>query len=448
MIFKSHVNHVLPPAPIKFAHSTDPSLSKSLADIAASCSPELAHNYSFFVNPLLYSGHLQTAYTGLNSFEDRDHVHYRRRIITIPKDASYTVNGDSLRYDKFDGTSTFAIDYVSSKDPLSQSDTIPPTQTNATLPLRTHYATDSFEDTIMRDDSRPLVVSLHGLSGGLYELYIRAHAMEASNANLDFVVLNARGCAGHVISLAQLFNGLWTNDLRFLINEHYLKKWPQKRIYLTGFLLGGCILANYLGQEGSSVPPTIKAATIFGAPWDFPQASKILHTSFFGHRIYLPAMCKSLLQLVDQHASSLEENPVIAEFKQNPTDQTLSRLVDFDDALTSRLFGFNNAAEYYMYALPVQRLHKVRVPTLIISSQDDPIAGHTPNAQVSCNPYTLLVTTTVGGHLGWFRALGSRWYPQPVARLLKELDHNWKVDHASVDIPRDLTNWKHDRIVV
>ena len=50
----------------------------------------------------------------------------------------------------------------------------------------------------------------------------------------DAMVINSRGCANHTITSPQLYNGLWTNDVRYVINEIVSKGGP-KRVFLMGF---------------------------------------------------------------------------------------------------------------------------------------------------------------------------------------------------------------------
>ena len=450
-MFKSYVSLLAPQAPLKLAGREGGLLT--LPEIILSSVPELNEGASFWTNPLLPSGHLQTAYTALNKFENVDKVHYKRHVLQM-KNLRYQVGEDFLNYDQWSGKSTFCIDYAvpeSMSDPDHEKYR-PESQTKE-LPPRTEYLNPETEFDLLSDDSKPPIICLHGLSGGSYELYIRAFVSRVTEYNFDALVLNARGCANHTITTPQLFNGLWTNDLRYLINEHISKKWPNKRIYLIGFSLGGAITANYLGQEFDQVYHNIKGAATVGTPWDFPDSLILLRESLLGHHIYSPAMCQNLLKLLNEHYEGhLKSDPAVEEFKKNPAAYSVNRLRDFDDAFTSRLFGFNGANDYYRLASPVQRLHKVRVPLIILSSKDDPITGYRtlPHDEVKQNPYTLLITTTVGGHLGWFTLTGKRWYADPMAKLMKQLDeHTWSKESVpQTDLPRDLSKvFKHDRLV-
>lgn len=450
--FQSKVKTTYAPLPVALKNSLD---TLSLDQLVAKTSPELVDGASFYINPLLSSGHSQTAYTAINRFDNVDQVYYMRRILTVESDTKlYEIEGEKMPYDRWNGKSTIALDYVVDKSKCvgDQNANRPLSQIRPLLP-RTEYIDVSDEQALF-DNDKPLVIALHGLAGGSYESYLRAFLLEITgpNYNFDGMVLNARGCAHHTITSPQLFCGLWTNDLRYLINEHISKKWPKKQIFLIGFSLGGAILANYLGQEGDTVYKNIKGAAAMGCPWDFPQSSTALVDTYLGHKVYSPAMCKNLLRLLDKHYdSALHVEEIIADYKADPKKFRLKTLRDFDEAFTSKLFGFNCAEEYYRHASPSQRLLNVRAPFFIFNSKDDPIVGSKslPHTEVKMNPYVYMIETTVGGHLGWFDLKQKRWYPKPLSRVFAAMAEREiiPVDRQFLHRASD-GNWKHDRIVM
>lgn len=448
--FKSRVSVVKPRIPVTY---TKAKTTKTLEEIIADVAPEFAQDSFFYVNPLLSSGHSQTAYTALNKFENVDQVHYKRRIYPVESDKLfYEVKGDKMPYDRWEGKSTFAVDYVVNPEASdAKHEQFRPPSQKFNLPPRTEFMNPDHEQALL-DNDKPLVVALHGLAGGSFESYLRAFMIKVTGEfGFDGLVLNARGCANHTITSPQLFCALWTNDLRYLVNEHIRKKWPNKKIFLVGFSLGGSIISNYLGQEGSEVYKNIKGAAIMGSPWDFPQASSALVDNFLGSKIYSPKMCQNLLKLLDQHYDdSLHLHEVISQYKKLPESFQLQNLRDFDNAFTSQLFGFNSAQEYYRHASPDQRLLNVRVPMLIVNSADDPIVGGktVPVSEVVLNPYTHMVVTSIGGHLGWFDLRNNRWYAEPLAKVFAEWS-TWDVDHLPEESLPKATHgsWKHDRIV-
>lgn len=438
--------------PKKTSKGTDNELPNSIPEMIQTAIPEFSSKYSFFVNPLLSSGHTQTAYTALNKFENQHEVHYEREIITIENKPYTLPNGDQLYYDQWKGESTIALDYavdLSLGPDLNHEQYKPESQTRP-LPPRTEYKNPN--EDLISDDEKPLLIILHGLSGGSYEAYLRAviDKIIEPSFGFDAMVINSRGCANHTITSPQLYNGLWTNDVRYVINEIVSKRWPQKRVFLMGFSLGAAILANYLGQEGAHASPQIKGSVAIGCPWDFVDGSFQLRESVIGHYIYSPTMANNLLKLLNSHHILLA-NDLVKQYKEDPTRNEIKFLKQFDNEFTAKMFGLNSADEYYRKASPIQRLLNVRVPMVILSSLDDPVVGSRslPYSEVNLNPYVSLITTSVGGHLGWFAINGDRWYVEPVCKLLTVLNQYDADKESIVELPVDIseTSWKYDRLV-
>jgi len=44
-----------------------------------------------------------------------------------------------------------------------------------------------------------------------------------------------------------------------------------------------------------------------------------------------------------------------------------------------------------------------------------------PFEEIKMNPYMCLVTTEVGGHLGWFQFGQGRWFAKPASRFLRKM---------------------------
>lgn len=184
----------------------------SLADFTAPSVP------TFYANPLLWNGHLQTCYTSLNPADPYD-VYYARKHVINHNDGGH-----------------FAVDFVVDKfdDPACED-----------LPIRTKHMTAEEASGLGSDDEKPMLVGMHGLSGGSYEIYLRAVLAPLVTKESGFAacVVNARGCAMSKITTQQLFNARFTEDIREATK--YLKKiYPNRPLFIVGFSLGANILTN------------------------------------------------------------------------------------------------------------------------------------------------------------------------------------------------------------
>ena len=172
------------------------------------------------LNPLLFNGHLQTAMTVLKP--DGPVIHYKRKIFDA-EDPAYE--------------GTFAVDFVVKPFEDIEED----------LPPRTaHYKKDELEELEAGSlDSRPMLIALHGLSGGSYEIYLR-HVLAPliqEDGGWEACVVNSRGCAGHKITSSILYNARATWDMRQAV-KWLRQKFPNRPLFGIGFSLGANILTN------------------------------------------------------------------------------------------------------------------------------------------------------------------------------------------------------------
>lgn len=98
-------------------------------------------------------------------------------------------------------------------------------------------------------------------------------------------------------------------------------------------------------------------------------------------------------------------------------------LYEFDRAYQCPTWGYPTEEAYYRDASSSDSLLNVRIPLLAINAVDDPIASSLalPYAEASTNPYTVLCTTSLGGHLGWFEIGGGRWHGKPVRHICSSI---------------------------
>lgn len=343
----------------------------------------------YYGNPLLFNGHLQTAWT-VTKFGDPFTIHYARRHFVHPVDGGH-----------------FAVDFVVPAFPESESPD--------DLPVRTRHMAP--EDRAAHDkgteDTRPMLVALHGLSGGSHEVYLRAmlHGLLAGPGGDEWeaCVINARGCAMSSISSKQLFNARWTADLREVV-KFLRKTFPNRPLYAIGFSLGANILTNYLGEEGESCG--LVAAVVCSNPWQLDVSHKALMRSWVGKEVYSKVMAANMRRLFESHIDQLSlDERIDVEAVRNSV-----YLHEFDREITAKVFGYPTVGAYYRDASSTDKLLKVRVPMLVVHAKDDPIAVEeaVPYDEAKANPYVFMVVTEGGGHLSWFETGGGRWFAKPV----------------------------------
>ncbi|KAI1794276.1 Alpha/Beta hydrolase protein, partial [Ganoderma leucocontextum] len=246
----------------------------------------------------LNSGHLQTAYCVLGDFSK---VEYRKLIWTL------------------DG-GTIGLDFT------------PPAE----------------ERTLKHDT--PIVVVLHGLTGGSHESYVRSilapvcTPVEQGGLGYRGIVVNFRGCAGVPMTSSQLYSALHTEDIRVAV-MYIAKQYPCAPLIGVGFSLGANILTRYLAQEGSN--SRLVAGCALGCPWDLFASSDRLESRLL-HRL-------NLQNLVARHRDALAKFPdsMLWKMVEARLPKNDMSLMDFDDTTTrvaggsSPPFPFASARHYY-----------------------------------------------------------------------------------------------------
>jgi predicted alpha/beta-fold hydrolase len=169
------------------------------------------------LNPLLFNGHLQTMWTAVK--DEGPPIYYKRKIFDA-EDPAYE--------------GTFAVDFA--VEPFAETDD--------SLPPRTTYFEKEAFGAIASLDERPMLVLLHGLSGGSYEVYLR-HVLAPliGDGGWEACVVNSRGCALHNITSSVLFNARATWDVRQTV-KWLRTQFPNRPLFGIGFSLGANILTN------------------------------------------------------------------------------------------------------------------------------------------------------------------------------------------------------------
>lgn len=362
------------------------------------------------LNPLLFNGHLQTMYTARP--DPGPPIHYKRQIL----ESNHSV---------YPGT--FAVDFVVSKEIGEASTPEKPGE----LPPRTTNFTSSEWSSIASNDSKPMLVALHGLSGGSHEVYLRETLAPLTASGWAACVVNGRGCALSKITTPQLFNSRATWDVRqtiVLLRELF----PNRPLYGVGFSLGANILTNYVGEEGNAC--VLRAAVACSNPWNLEICNVELQRTWIGLEIYCKTMGGNLKKLYALHKDQILKNEGIDQKKV----EACKYLYEFDRHVQCPTWGYPTEGAYYRDAQSVDALCAIRIPFLGINAEDDPISSKAaiPFEEFKQNPYTVLCTTDWGGHLGSFQLGGGRWFATAAAAFLTKA-HD-EVDHeASVSERKD-----------
>ncbi|KAI4095530.1 MAG: hypothetical protein LQ339_007217 [Xanthoria mediterranea] len=130
-------------------------------------------------------------------------------------------------------------------------------------------------------------------------------------------------------------------------------------------------------------------------------------------------MGANLKNLFELHVKQMSRNPRINIDKV----RSITYLHEFDRELQCSTWGYPTEGAYYRDASSCDALLAVRIPLFAIHAEDDPVAVKeaVPYQEIQHNAFTVLCTTRLGGHLGWFESGAGRWFAKPAIQFLKEM---------------------------
>jgi len=336
----TYTHHPTPiPLTTKSGHST------TLSTLASSAIPPCR------LNPLLFNGHLQTMYTARK--DPGPPIHYKRRIF----ESNHSV---------YPGH--FAVDFVVSQEEGEKA-LLERNERVDELPERTTTFTSPEWDALPSTDTKPLLIALHGLTGGSHEVYLREPLAPLTACGWTACVVNGRGCALSKITTPQMFNSRATWDVRQTVLT-LRDMFPNRPLYAVGFSLGANILTNYLGEEGSEC--VLRAAVACSNPWNLEICNVALQSTYLGLEVYCRTMGQNLKRLYELHKEQILKNPGIDKEKV----ESSRYLFEFDRHVQCPTWGYPTEGAYYRDAQSVDAVCAVRVPFLGINCEDDPVCLH------------------------------------------------------------------------
>lgn len=237
---------------------------------------------------------------------------------------------------------------------------------------------------------RPHLLILHGLEGSSRAGYVGAILRGAAERGWGAVAMSFRSCGSSGPNRLVRFyhSGETTDALQVLARMRERVRGPVAGV---GFSLGGNVILRILGEGGDRAP--LDAAAVVSVPLDLQESVRRLDGRGPMARLYRGVFLRSLRKKALEKAARFPEALDAAAIRGASTIQA------FDDVVTARLHGFEDAADYYRRCSSGPILSAIRRPTLYLASRDDPFF-HLP-AQLPEAPYVEPLLTERGGHVGF-----------------------------------------------
>jgi hypothetical protein len=244
--------------------------------------------------------------------------------------------------------------------------------------------------------SSPTLVALHGLEGSSDAHYMRGIADKAFRRGFNVVRLNQRNCGGTEHLSAGLYHSGLTADVQSVLEQ--LAAEGLSSIAVSGYSLGGNLALRLAGTYGDAAPRWLHAVCAVSPTLELGACMDMMERP--SNRLYEWNFMQSLQRRMRRKARLFPGRYDVRGIWR------IWSVRAFDDRFTAPHHGFASAADYYHRAASMRVVDRIRVPTLVITAEDDPFIALPPfrDPRVTGNPAITLVITRRGGHCGFIEA--------------------------------------------
>jgi predicted alpha/beta-fold hydrolase len=260
------------------------------------------------------------------------------------------------------------------------------------------------------DTGKPVVVLIHGLTGGEMSRNVQASAAFHLSRGFPVMRLNLRNAGPSLGKCRHFYNAGRSDDLRDAIAA-LSPELKARGLFLIGVSLGGNLLLKAMAER-RGLDNVVGAASVC-APIDLKAAQR---------RIMEPRNAlyhRHLLRWLIRDTQCIAGGLPMAERL-----HTLRTIYDFDDQVVAPMGGFENADDYYRRSSAAALLPAIEKPTLLITAADDPwipVKSYLERDWPTDGVLTAAITAG-GGHVG-FHAKGSPvpWHNRAIGAFIDSL---------------------------
>jgi uncharacterized protein len=267
-----------------------------------------------------------------------------------------------------------------------------------------------------RPADHPTLLLLHGLDGSSHAHYMGGVSDKAWSAGWNVVRLNQRNCGDTEHLSRGLYHSGLTNDPLFVMRElsdsEGIRTWA-----VAGYSLGGNLTLKLAGELGDSYP-ALTAVCAVSPTMDLAACVEALERK--QNIAYEFNFVRGLKRRMRRKAALFPDDFSLAPLGRIWTVR------QFDETYTAPHHGFRDAADYYYRASAMRAVDRIRVPTLILSAEDDPFVPPHPFREpaVTDNRCITTVVTPHGGHCAFVEHRNGDydgyWAEREIVRFVSE----------------------------
>jgi hypothetical protein len=237
--------------------------------------------------------------------------------------------------------------------------------------------------------SCPTLLGLHGLESSSDAHYMRGLADKAFARGWNAVLLNQRNCGGTEHLTPRLYHSGLTDDVRSVVTELSAQD-GLRRISVVGYSLGGNIAVKLAAEESHEPATPIVAAVGVSPTIDLARCVEAIERP--SNYPYQWNFVRNLRARMRRKAAAW---PGVYDLRRLDEIWTIR---EFDNVYTAPHHGFADAADYYARASAVRVIDRIRIPTLLLTADDDPFVPPDPFDAPVVRAHTHVRIERGGGH--------------------------------------------------
>lgn len=252
---------------------------------------------------------------------------------------------------------------------------------------------------------------VHGLNGSFESGYIQRMTQLLLKGGFRVFCMNMRNSGKGLGRAKTTYHAGRSDDVVVCLN--YLREISDFEKYaLIGYSLGANVVLKALGEGNLNEFPLIGAS--ISPPTDLDASSKRLRG--------VKGKIFDLIFSYRTYQEVLKMQPHLAK------DLSLQKwhmgisLRDLDELVTAPMGNFSSALDYYTQSSSARVFHQIKKPTLVLTSDDDPVICPKFLLNAPPVPGVEVVVTKFGGHVGFLdrRTEWRRWMDILVSRFIFE----------------------------
>lgn len=241
-----------------------------------------------------------------------------------------------------------------------------------------------------------LDIYFHGLGGDADSNYMQMGGRESMRLGHSVLLVNHRGAGEGLAHASGIYHSGRFDDAAAVI-RFARERLPSAQITVLGFSLSANLVLNLVSRETRDLPDR---AIAVNPPIDVFETARLL---------VRPSCLVYDQKFVVDLRKTLTSKVRVGRLARMPDLPKFCRLVDFDEIYTAPTAGFKNREELYKFCCSYPYADRIQVPTLILTSEDDPFI---PADRLRLTKYASSVQMQIekqGGHVGYLAKGEGPW---------------------------------------